>query len=463
MLARHGRFASLVATYLTLASGCDAVTREAELADRDAVMAARASTEAGAKNRQVCGSGTYVHGIDVSKWQATIDWTKVAAAGVGYVFIRSSYGKTGIDDRFDANWSGARSSGLLRGAYHYFNPAYDGASQAANMLAQFADPNDLGELPIVLDVEERDATIPPATYATRVAEFLDAIDAATGHSVMIYSGGSMWDTYVKSTAFADLPIWVAHYFNDRSTAHCPNTPDAWAHWTIWQHSEMGTVDGISGAVDLDVFDGTETDLLAFSFHRADITTRTFPGPGEGHLLIVEGTCQTVSVTLDNTGGVAWGETVGLDVAAGLDVTGIASGSWPRPTRVAAVPSVVDVGDSVTLAFELCGNTIGEHPVALEVVDAGVVAFSAALQGGPTATDLSFVVEVVPAGTPIDPPAPIDPPPPTDEMPPLDRGRGCTAAVQTDTDRSSRAAGAVFAAVAMLSLARRGRRRRGGRE
>lgn len=217
------------------------------------------------KGRPVCGSGAYLHGIDVSKWQGTIDWVRLAASGtVDFAFIRSSYGRYGVDSAFDANWAASRAVGIPRGAYHYFNPAYEGAPQADAMLMQFDDPTDLGELPLVLDAEERDGAPPPAEYAARIEDFVRTLAARTGRTPAIYTGGGFWDAYVKTDGLATLPVWVAHYFGDRSTRHCPSTPDAWPRWTFWQHSEMGTVAGITGSVDLDVFDGTMDELLALT-------------------------------------------------------------------------------------------------------------------------------------------------------------------------------------------------------
>ena len=61
-----------------------------------------------------------VPGIDVSYWNAGIDWPKVRAAGQRYVFIKASESTFYKDPTFDDNWFGAKSAGLLRGAYHFF-------------------------------------------------------------------------------------------------------------------------------------------------------------------------------------------------------------------------------------------------------------------------------------------------------------------------------------------------------
>ena len=61
-----------------------------------------------------------VPGIDVSYWNAGIDWPKVRATGQRFVFVKATEGSFYSDPTFDDNWLGAKSAGLLRGAYHFF-------------------------------------------------------------------------------------------------------------------------------------------------------------------------------------------------------------------------------------------------------------------------------------------------------------------------------------------------------
>ena len=60
-----------------------------------------------------------IHGIDVSKWQGTVDWAAVRAAGTQFVFIKATEGGDHVDDRFLENWNGAGAVGIPRGAYHF--------------------------------------------------------------------------------------------------------------------------------------------------------------------------------------------------------------------------------------------------------------------------------------------------------------------------------------------------------
>ena len=76
--------------------------------------------------KKVCGtSGKTLKGIDVSKWQATIDWAKVAGDGVKFAIARASHGLNFDDAYFTANWQGMKANGIVRGVYQFFAPTQD--------------------------------------------------------------------------------------------------------------------------------------------------------------------------------------------------------------------------------------------------------------------------------------------------------------------------------------------------
>src|SRR5580704_1589430 len=60
-----------------------------------------------------------IHGIDVSKYQGSIDWKAVADSGVKFVWIKATEGGDRADENFTANWAGAKAAGLPHGAYHF--------------------------------------------------------------------------------------------------------------------------------------------------------------------------------------------------------------------------------------------------------------------------------------------------------------------------------------------------------
>jgi len=204
-----------------------------------------------------CADGTTTFGIDVSKWQADIDWADVKADGVKYAFIRVSHGVNTIDAFFDDNWEGAGAQGILRGAYQFFEPGQNAMTQADILLDRMG-PLQPGDLPPVIDVESH-GNLPAAEVAAAVKTWVDHVEAELGVKPIVYTGRYFWQDYVKSPAFADYPLWIAHY-----TSGCPNLPLQWADWTFHQYSDKGSVDGVDGPCDVNKFNGDVNALLDFA-------------------------------------------------------------------------------------------------------------------------------------------------------------------------------------------------------
>src|SRR5690348_14694718 len=67
----------------------------------------------------VCPAGATVTGIDVSHYQGTVDWAKVAGSGRKFGIVKATEGTGYIDSSFAANWSAMKKAGVLRSAYHF--------------------------------------------------------------------------------------------------------------------------------------------------------------------------------------------------------------------------------------------------------------------------------------------------------------------------------------------------------
>ena len=237
-----------------------------------------------------CPDAGTVEGIDVYDGQGTIDWNKVKSGrpdastadggdGKYFAFIKATQGNYNQQTKFDSNWTNAKAAGVLRSAYHFFDPTIDGKEQAAYVLAQVG--SDLGELPPLVDVEcptsatEASASAnceytgnsgwaPPATIQSRLFDFLDAVEAATGKKALIYSYPSWFATVgVTDARLANYPLYIA------SLSSCANVPAPWTKAVFWQYSFTGTVYGISGDCDLDRFIGDLSALDDFAFGTPD--------------------------------------------------------------------------------------------------------------------------------------------------------------------------------------------------
>jgi lysozyme len=192
-------------------------------------------------------------GIDVSHFQGTVSWQQVQQAGVLFAIAKATDGLTFTDPDFAANWAGMKEAGLLRGAYHFFEPADDAAQQAEYFLSVVQLES--GDLPPVLDVETAAATSEALWQG--VQTWLEQVEAATGVQPILYMSPGFANEYAAPSSLAAYPLWVAEYGVSQ-----PMLPTGWTTWLIWQYSESGAVNGVTGAVDLDEVNGPITELLA---------------------------------------------------------------------------------------------------------------------------------------------------------------------------------------------------------
>ena len=210
-----------------------------------------------------------VPGIDVSYWDAGIDWPKVRATGQRYVFTKATEGITYKDPTFDDNWFGAKSAGLLRGAYHFFRCNVDAKKQADYFIDYVKTVKDNGELPPVLDLETNDG-VTKEKIVPAVKAWLDRVEAAFGKKPIIYSGQYFLQDYLIQPGGGppqwakDYPLWLAQYPNQYVDGAKPFLPRGWFSWTFWQYSDKGVVNGINAAVDMDIFNGTLEELYKFA-------------------------------------------------------------------------------------------------------------------------------------------------------------------------------------------------------
>jgi lysozyme len=220
------------------------------------------STEACAASAEealkVCAAGTTVKGVDVSTYQGAVDWTKVKAAGIDFAFARISDGTANPDAEFTANWKGMKAAGVLRGAYQYWRASADPTAQA-NLVAsslQGAGGMLADDLPVVMDIETADGAS-ASTIEANMKTWLALVEQKTGKKPLLYT--SMGTYPISATTYDTYTLWVANY-----GATCPSMPVGWSAWTFWQDGDAGSVAGISGGVDTDVFNGSLAQLQTFA-------------------------------------------------------------------------------------------------------------------------------------------------------------------------------------------------------
>jgi lysozyme len=209
------------------------------------------TTEAG--TTATGAAGGVVAGVDVSKWQGAVDFGKVKAAGMTYVFVKATEGITGVDPDYARNVAAARAAGLVVGSYHFYETNDDPSAQFGNF-RQHADVKP-GDLPPVVDIEVLASNSRP-DLAGDLKSFLAQMEQAWGVRPILYSGVSFANEHLAG--FGDYPLWVAEY----TSAPVPKVPTGWTTWTFWQYSQSGTVAGVPGEVDMDRFNGTQAEFDA---------------------------------------------------------------------------------------------------------------------------------------------------------------------------------------------------------
>ncbi len=195
-------------------------------------------------NKRIYG----VAGLDISNHQGEIRWEELDGK-YRFAFIKASEGDDFVDKSFQRNVAGARSRGILVGAYHFYHFSYDGRPQARNFI-QVAQRGI--DLPPVVDLE-----YPGRPEAAEVAEIrvqlglmLQDLEAYYKVKPIIYTTRASYRDIVQGH-FSN-PLWI------RSVALPYNgkIPEV----LFWQYHDRAHVEGITGRVDLDVFRGSEEEL-----------------------------------------------------------------------------------------------------------------------------------------------------------------------------------------------------------
>jgi GH25 family lysozyme M1 (1,4-beta-N-acetylmuramidase) len=208
------------------------------------------ATAAGAAT--VCPSGPTLEGVDVSDFNGVVDWPQVAGTGRKFAYAKALEGVSIRDAQFVANYAGIESAGMKAGAYHLYRPVADATAQAQLFLERLQEVGyGAGDLIPVIDVELTDGQ-PLADVVAGLEKMVSVVQAGIGTAPMIYASPSFWAAIGAPPAFGANPLWIANY-----GVACPDVPNpSWTNWSFWQHSESGSVAGISGPADLDRFNGT---------------------------------------------------------------------------------------------------------------------------------------------------------------------------------------------------------------
>lgn len=253
------------------------------------------------------GPGGRIHGADISRWQhpndAQIDFAKMYAAGLRFVFIKASDTRETADQLAlkyaSMDHNAAQAAGIYTGFYHYAvlpdvtdpeDVKSDALAQAQKVVWRLASMGGYGEkdLPYALDLENKCVRLSTTgacqKYATRsvvtlwATTFLASVKEKTGRTPILYSYASFLEgSMVRSAELAQYPLWLAQYAIDPSNpinqpgikvggcyVHSWTGSNCDSQWTVWQYTSCGIAPkyGVPGnRLDLNIFRGSPYAFL----------------------------------------------------------------------------------------------------------------------------------------------------------------------------------------------------------
>ncbi|SHJ37479.1 glycoside hydrolase family 25 protein [Aquimarina spongiae] len=199
-------------------------------------------------------------GMDISHFQGEIQWNKIKADGVNFVYMKATQGTTFKDPRFEKNHAATKKNCLYRGAYHFYETGKDPKKQAQNFTETVKELIP-GDLPPVLDLEElgMQTSVTKEMYETNTLRWLKIVEEKLGVRPIIYSNPTFANAYLKHPEFANYKLWIADYTKGAS----PTMPYTWKDksWTFWQRTDSKKLEGAEGKIDYDLFQGDADSFL----------------------------------------------------------------------------------------------------------------------------------------------------------------------------------------------------------
>jgi lysozyme len=217
-----------------------------------------------------------IYGIDISRYQHErgrrrfpIAWSDLRITGLGhrigsqrvsgavdypvsFVYIKSTEGISIKNRYFESDYETVRRLGIPVGAYHFFSTRQDVSAQATYFLQNSRFHR--GDLPPILDVEPSDVLIRqmggPEALFKALRLWLRRVEARVGVKPILYVNQQFVRNYLSLAPDIkrDYQVWIARYGEYK--------PDG--HLTFWQLSSDGRVRGIRTEVDVNVFNGYQS-------------------------------------------------------------------------------------------------------------------------------------------------------------------------------------------------------------
>lgn len=229
------------------------------------------------KNDRFCGermvyTADRIYGIDISRYQHgrghhyyPINWKRLRITSLGngkrvagnvdyavsFIYIKATEGRSVYNKYYSADLRQARSHDIPAGSYHFFSPSSTGAQQAAYFLKMARVAK--GDLPPVLDLEPTEKQIVQmggdSAMFRQVLIWMRTVEKARGKRPILYVGQQFVNKHLRNapSELRDYDVWVARYGEFKP----------YVRLLHWQLTPYGRVRGITGEVDINVFNGTK--------------------------------------------------------------------------------------------------------------------------------------------------------------------------------------------------------------
>ncbi|MHB8193278.1 MAG: glycoside hydrolase family 25 protein [Bellilinea sp.] len=229
-------------------------------------------------------------GVDVSRWQRSVDWKLLRKAGVTFANVKASQGTQLRDQLLRSHFSGARNAGMVTGVYHWIDPILPAARQIDHFMAVCSGLDfDFA----ALDVEQYWQSwqewaenrivrcFEPESISACAREAAQTLRAAIKKPVVIYTRLSFVKTYAEPMQdwLSGWPLWLAFYpypsgrvnvsWESLQHEHLPkrkgpDLPGGASDWHFWQFSgDRFVLPGADSPLDLSFFNGSEERLRAW--------------------------------------------------------------------------------------------------------------------------------------------------------------------------------------------------------
>ena len=158
-------------------------------------------------------------GIDVSKWNATIDWNKVKAAGIEFAILKlgniGDGNKFWLDGNFERNYTECKRVGMPIGVYLYcYTNEIANIDDCANAVVNYLRTKKL-ELPVYIDMEDKEIAVEGKAKLTQLVIEFNTIIEKAGLWAGVYANLNWFNNYLNKDELRKRYTYSQHPIREK--------------------------------------------------------------------------------------------------------------------------------------------------------------------------------------------------------------------------------------------------------